>query len=726
MSQTCSKKLRIVLVSLVTIFALFIVAILDMNNKTTPETIMNNDLCVTPYCFKAAKYLTEGIDGTIHPCEDSYHFVCGTWIKNNRIPDDSTTTDFLQTQLYDNIVDILTSSSTNDTNEPKAIINARILYQSCIDEQNIQKEGINLILSLITNELGGWPIIQSSWDSSTFDLSDRLLKVRKYSSNIIFGIGTSVDDTNSTEYVLKIGRGDLGLGKPEYYMNESKITMAYRQYMFDLASILSNDTSTIEQDVNDVYKLEKEFAKCYRTTGEQQQRPNAPIRTTVGKLRQQLNINFDFTNYLTSAYASAGVTLMDSDIVIVEDIDSLYCVSSITEQVSPRILQNYIISRFMLDLNHKLPKQFQNIKENLNHVVGVTTTKRARAVNCGRFVNKHMGFAVSKIYIKKYFDDNIRNQVFEMVTNIIKAFIDMLENSTWMDSMSKTKAIEKALAIDVQIGYPDYLASDNVTELEMQYADYVFGSSFMNNTLKLLQIKAKETFQLLRKHVDRKAWDYLPPTTVNACEYIIISFLLCLAIPAGILQMPFYDKDAPKYQNYGGIGVVIAHEIAHGFDDIGRQFDKDGNRIPWWTDETIETFIERKACIVDQYNNFTVPNLNINANGDQTQNEDIADNIGLRVAFYAYQQFIQANPNAEKRLQDLSEYSPTQMFFINYAHIRCAKMTDGYARARVESDEHSLGQFRVNGPTSNFVEYDRAFDCKPGQGNSRMKKCTVW
>ncbi|CAF1405819.1 unnamed protein product [Adineta steineri] len=697
MSRICSKRLRIILV--------------------------NNDLCVTPYCFKAAKYLTEGIDGTIHPCEDSYHFVCGTWIKNNRIPDDSTTTDFLKTQLYDNIVDILTSSSTNDTNEPKAIINARSLYQSCIDEQNIQKEGINLILSLITNELGGSPIIQSSWGSSTFDLSDRLLKVRKYSSNIIFGIGTSVDDTNSTEYVLKIGRGDLGLGKPEYYMNESKTTMAYRQYMFDLASILSNDTSTIEQDVNDVYKLEKEFAKCYRTTGEQQQRPNAPIRTTVGKLRQQLNINFDFTNYLTSAYASAGVTLMDSDIVIVEDIDSLYCVSSITEQVSPRILQNYIISRFMLDLNHKLPKQFQNIKENLNHVVGVTTTKRARAVNCGRFVNKHMGFAVSKIYIKKYFDDNIRNQVFEMVTNIIKAFIDMLENSTWMDSMSKTKAIKKALAIDVQIGYPDYLASDNVTQLEMQYADYVFGSSFMNNTLKLLQIKAKETFQLLRKHVDRKGWDDLPPTTVNAWYGPSKNQI---TIPAGILQIPFFHKDAPKYLNYGGIGVVIAHEIAHGFDDNGRQFDKDGNRIPWWTDETIKTFIERKKCIVDQYSNFTVPNLNIHANGYKTQNEDIADNIGLRAAFYAYQKFIQANPNADKRLPGLSKYSPKQMFFINYAHIWCEKMTDSSARDRVESIDHSLGQFRVNGPTSNFVESDRAFNCKPGQGNSRVNKCTVW
>ncbi|CAF4091199.1 unnamed protein product, partial [Adineta steineri] len=573
------------------------------------------------------------------------------------------------------------------------------------------------------NEFGGWPIIQSSWNDSNFNILNLLLKVRKYQNNIIFGIGTSIDDTNSTEYVLTIGAGNLGLDKPEYYMNESKTTMAYRQDMFDSASALSNDTSTIKQDVNDVYKLEKELAKCYGTTDEQQQRPKARIRTTVGQLRQLLHASFDFTNYLTSAYASANVTLKDSDIVIVEDIGSLNCVSSVIEQVSPRILQNYVMWRFMKDLNHKLPKQFQNIKENLNRAVGVTTTERARAVNCGRFVNKYMGFAISKIYIKKYFDDNIRNQVFEMVTNIIKAFIKMLENSTWMDSMSKTKAIEKALAIDIQVGYPDYLASDNVTQLEMQYADYVFGSSFMNNTLKLLQIKAKETFQLLRKHVDRKGWDDLPPTTVNAWYGPSKNQI---TIPAGILQIPFFHKDAPKYLNYGGIGVVIAHEIAHGFDDNGRQFDKDGNRIPWWTDETIKTFIERKKCIVDQYSNFTVPNLNIHANGDKTQDEDIADNIGLRAAFYAYQKFIQANPNADKRLPGLSKYSPKQMFFINYAHIWCEKMTDSSARDRVESIDHSLGQFRVNGPTSNFVESDRAFNCKPGQGNSRVNKCTVW
>ncbi|CAF4125832.1 unnamed protein product, partial [Adineta steineri] len=604
-----------------------------------------------------------------------------------------TTSGLLHKKLDNSVIDILTLSSTNDTNEPKAIINARNLYHSCINEKYIENEGINPILSLINNEFGGWPIIQSSWNNSTFDLLNLLLKLRKYQNNIIFGLDTTTNDKHSTEYALGISQGDLGLGEREYYMNESKITVAYRRYIFDLASILSNDTSTIEQDVNDMYEFEKELAK------------------------------FDFTNYLTSAYASANVTLMDSDLVIVEETDYLYNVSSIIEQVSPRILQNYVIWRFMMNLISALPKRFRSIRDNFDHVFHGTTAELPRTVICGSFVNSVMGFAISKIYIKKYFDDNARNQTFEMIANIRKAFTDALDDSTWMDSMSKTKAIEKALAIDEQIGYPDYLASDNVTQLETQYADYVFDSSFINNILKLLQIKAKGKFQLLRKHVDRKAWDSSPPTVVNAFH---VRSKTQITIPAGILQMPFFDKDAPKYLNYGGIGDVIGHEIAHGFDDIGRQFDKDGNRIPWWTDETIEKFIERKTCIVNQYSNFTVPNLNIHANGDKTQGEDITDNIGLRVAFYAYQKFMQANPNADKRLKDLSKYSPKQMFFINYAYTRCAKMTDSSTRNQVLSDDHSLEPFRVNGPTSNFVEFDRAFNCKPGQGNSRVNKCTVW
>ncbi|CAF3477996.1 unnamed protein product [Rotaria socialis] len=728
-SQSRSKRPFIVLGTLVGILfasTAVLAVILGLKSKAAQKNV-DNELCVTPYCVKAANYLIESLDETVEPCEDFYHFVCGTWIKNSRIPDDAdsiNTFSTLRTQLDYNVVDILTPPPSNDTAEPTALDNARILYNSCVNEQNIEDEGTDTILSIVNNELGGWPILEgSSWDNSTFNLFDLLLKLRKYNNDIIFGIGTSVDEKNSQQYDLVIGQSDIGLGQRQYYSNESKITVAYREFIRDLAKELSDNTSMVDTDVNDIFAFEKEIAKHYWTTEERRGRPNATIRTTVGSLTDLLKTSFDFSTYLRSAYAWSGVTLDDSDVVTVHELEYLNNVSSIIDQTSARLLQNYIVWRFMMHRVDNMPKRFRSIKENFQHIFRGTTSDVSRKIICGNFVNGNMGFAVSALYIKKYFDDNARIQSSEMIGNIRKSFSDMIEKSSWMDEASRKKAIEKAEAIDEKIGYPDYLAGDNMTQLETQYADYKFTSSYINNVLKLIQIKAKEEFQILRKTVDRKAWGFTAPTVVNA---FYAPSKNQITFPAGILQMPFFDRDAPKYLNYGGIGVVVGHEITHGFDNSGRQFDKDGNRIPWWTKETVQEFNERKTCIVDQYSNFTVPNINMKANGNQTQGEDIADNGGLRESFFAYQKWAQANPNADKKLPGLSKYTPEQMFFINYAHTWCSKMTDSYAMNRVLSDVHSLGQFRVIGPTSNFVEFDRVFKCQPGQGNSRVKKCIVW
>ncbi|CAF2049942.1 unnamed protein product [Rotaria magnacalcarata] len=721
-SQSRSKRPFIVLGTLVGIFVAstaVLAVILGLKSKAAQKNA-DNELCVTPYCVKAANYLIESLDETVEPCEDFYHFVCGTWIKNSRIPDDAdaiNTFYALRTQLDYNVVDILTPPPSNEKAEPTALDNARVLYNSCINEQNIEDEGTDTILSIVNNEFGGWPILEgSSWDNSTFNLFNLLLKLRQYNNDIIFGIGTSVDEKNSEKYDLVIGQSDIGLGQRQYYSNESKITIAYREFIRDLAKELSDDTSMVDTDVNEIFAFEKEIAKHYWTSEDRRGRQNGTIRTTVGKLTDLLKTSFDFSKYLSSAYAWGGVILDDSDVVTVHELEYLNNVSSIIDQTSARLLQNYVVWRFMMHRADNMPKRFRSIKENFQHIFRGTTADVSRKIICGNFVNGNMGFAVSALYIKKYFDDNARIQSSEMIGNIRKSFIDMVEKSSWMDETSRKKAIEKAEAIDEKIGYPDYLASDNMTQLETQYADYKFTSSYINNVLKLIQIKAKEEFQILRKTVDRKAWGFTAPTVVNA---FYAPSKNQITFPAGILQMPFFDKDAPKYLNYGGIGVVVGHEITHGFDNSGRQFDKDGNRIPWWTRETVQEFNERKTCIVDQYSNFTVPNINMKANGNQTQGEDIADNGGLRESFFAYQKWAQANPNADKKLPGLSKYTPEQMFFINYAHTWCSKMTDSYAMNRVLSDVHSLGQFRVIGPTSNFVEFDRVFKCQPGQGNSR-------
>ncbi|CAF1121062.1 unnamed protein product [Rotaria sp. Silwood1] len=469
------------------------------------------------------------------------------------------TFNLLRAQLDNNIVDILSVPPENDAREPVAVINARRLYKSCVDEAGIEADGVEPIFSLVDTEFGGWPILQGpSWDNSTFDLLTLLLNLRKYNNNLFYRIGTSTDEKNSTNYDIEIGQGDLGLGERQYYTSETNITEAYRRFMRDLTTALANNPSWIDNDVDNIFEFEKKISEYHWTSAEQRIRDNETVRTTVADLELTLNTtSFNFTDYLRKAYLLGNVTLLDTDIVFVRELEYLLNVSSIVNQTSPRTLQNYMIWRFIMNRVSNMPQQYRIFRDRFERVVRGTSAEPPRTILCGQYVNGNMGFAVSKLYIKRYFDSNARNQSFDMINNIQAAFIDMLNQTNWMDVESMNKAIEKAL-------------------------------------------------------------------------------------------------------------------------------------------------------------------------GNQTQGEDIADNGGLREAFFAYQKWAKENPNLDKRLPGLQKYTAEQMFFINYAHTWCTKMTDAYALSRLLTDEHSLGQFRVIGPTSNFNEFDRAFACTPGQGNSRKDKCIVW
>ncbi|CAF4761568.1 unnamed protein product, partial [Rotaria socialis] len=687
----------------------------------------DDDLCLTPYCIKAADYLLDSIDETVNPCEDFYHFACGTWLKTARIPEDTGVQNIfnlLDTQLDLNIIDLLSSQSSNGTVEPKAIINARNLYDSCINESGIEIDGVEPVLSIINKEFGGWPILQGpSWNDSTFNLVDILLKLRKYDDGIIFSVVTATNQENSSIYDIELGQGTLGLQETEYYNNETDITAAYRQFMTDLAMALTNETSTIANDVSAIYSLEKNISQYHWTESEQRLRDNETIRTHVGNISESFMTNFNFTDYLRQSYLIGNITLLDTDIVSISEVAYLVNISSILQQAPPRVVQNYIIWRFMMNRASSMPRRIRSTREQFDRVFKGTSAEPSRTTTCANYVNDNMGFAVSRLYVQQYFNDIARNQSKEIIKNIRSSMMVMLQKATWMDDKSKAKAVEKAKVIYENIGYPDYIASDNTTQLELMYAEYIFNTSYISNVLQMQQVKAREDFRTLHEVVDHHAWGDLPPTVVNAFYEPSTN---AISFPAGILQMPYFNKDAPKYLNYGGIGMVIGHEITHGFDDDGRQYDQDGNRIPWWSNDTISQFNQRKQCIIDQYSNYTVAQIHKNINGEQTQGENIADNGGIKSSFFAYQNWAKENPNVDKRLPGLNKYSEEQMFFIGYAHGWCAKFTDAYAYNRVLTDVHSIPEFRVLGPLSNFAEFDRVFSCTPGQGNSRVNKCAVW
>ncbi|CAF3794993.1 unnamed protein product [Adineta steineri] len=683
----------------------------------------NSDLCTSPYCIKAANYLLESIDETIDPCENFYEFSCGKWIKNARISSESnkqSSITQIENDLEHTLADLLSSSPSHRTKKSKAITNARRLYSSCIDEDTIEMEDVDVIMSMINKEFGGWPVLQGSdWDESTFDFDRLMLKLSQYNNYIFYIVKTDVDEKNSSVRSIHIRPSKLVLDNLILYVNGIKAMSAYRRFFVYFTMALTDDSSTISKDLITLLDFEMDLVKYTLLLDKLDLRET--VRTTVGNLSNI--ISFDSSNYIRRLYLLANISVIDTDTIIVTAPKLLHGISSIIDRQSPRTMQNYMIWRFMMDQARHMPKRFRNMLQQYTHVLSGTSTEESRTITCANYVNTMMNLPVTKLYIEEYFHKDARKETTEMINNIRNIFITMVNQSTWMDSKSKIIAIKKARAIKAKLGYPDYLESDNMMKLDKDYAEYNFNLSYMPNVLSVMQLHSKASLQMLRYPIDSEEWSDILPTTVNAIHRLLGNEIL---FPAAILQTPVFDKDAPKYLNYGGIGFFMGHEIAHGFGDEGKEYDMNGNKVSWWSKATVNAFDIRKKCFIEQYDDYTLTQVNHSINGEQTLDENIADDAALRQAFFAYQQWAKTHKNVDKKLPGLSKYSTEQMFFLSFGHTWCTKMTDAAASTYLLLDKHSPAQFRINGPTSNFVEFNRVFGCKAGQGNSRVKKCNIW
>ncbi|CAF1059202.1 unnamed protein product [Adineta steineri] len=714
----------LLLISLIAIIALSSIEINKIIKDQHTGTAIENtsDLCLTPYCIKAANYLLESIDETINPCENFYEFACGKYIKNAIISSESSEQSIMSQiskKLRYTVADLL---SSNRTKKSKAITNARRLYSSCIDEGTIETEGVDVIMSMINKELGGWPVLQgSAWNESTFDFDRLMLKLSQYNSYIFYTVSTDVDEKNSSIRSIHIRPSKLAKDNFIHYFKGIKAIEAYQQFFVNFTQSLTNDSSTISSDLTALLEFERELYKYF--TMQNQLDSRETVRTTLGNLSHTINVSFDSSNYIRRLYLLANVSVIDADIVIVRAPKLLHGISSIIDRQTVRTIQNYMIWRFMMDRAWYMPKRFRNIVQQFTQVFHGTSTEESRATTCANYVNIVMSLTVSKLYIEEYFHKDTRKETIEMVNNIRNIFITMVNQSTWMDSKSKIIAIKKARAIKAKLGYPGYLESDNMTKLDKDYAEYNFNLCYMPNVLSAIQLHSKASLQMLRYPIDSKQWTGISPTKINAIHRLLANEIL---FPAVILQTPLFDRDAPKYLNYGGIGFIMGHEIAHGFGDEGKEYDLNGNEVLWWTNATVNTFDIRKKCINEQYDNYTLTQINHSINGRKTQNENIADDAGLKQAFFAYQQWAKTHKNVDKKLPGLTKYSAEQMFFLNFGHIWCTKITDESLHSNLVLAQHSPAQFRARGPTSNFVEFDRVFGCKASQGNSRVNKCNVW
>ncbi|KAG8225256.1 hypothetical protein J437_LFUL006488, partial [Ladona fulva] len=423
---------------------------------------------------------------------------------------------------------------------------------------------------------------------------------------------------------------------------------------------------------------------------------------TLAQLQEEVP-EVDWLTYLSSVLSHTSAPRLDSSEPVVA-----YAI----------VVHNYMLWRLVMSLMPHMLDDYQTRRVEFRKILLGILADRNRWSQCVDWTNKKMGMAVGALFIRDNFNHESKETALEMIRTIREAFNDLLAENEWMDDETRAVAKEKADAINERIGYPEMLTKSD--ELSKEYSALnITEDHFIENILNVLQFDASQNLEKLRQPVNKDKWS-TEPAVVNAFYNPNKNDIV---FPAGILQPLFYSQHFPKSLNYGGIGVVIGHEITHGFDDKGRQFDKDGNLMQWWNNATVLAFRERTQCIIDQYSRFKLQEVDLHVNGRMTQGENIADNGGLKQSFRAYRKWVSIH-GEEPRLPGIN-LTHDQLFFLNYAQIWCGSMRPEDALTKIRSSVHSPGPVRVIGPLSNSKDFSEAYNCLPGDPMNPSDKCSV-
>nr|KAF6478122.1 membrane metalloendopeptidase [Molossus molossus] len=486
------------------------------------------------------------------------------------------------------------------------------------------------------------------------------------------------------------------------------------------------DENQITLEMNKIMELEKEIANA---TAKPEDRNDPMLLYNKMKLAQiqnnfPLEINgtsFNWSNFTNEIMSTVDINITNEEDVIVYAPEYLTKLKLILTKYSARDLQNFMSWRFIMDLVSSLSRTYKESRNAFRKALYGTTSETATWRRCVNYVNGNMDNAVGRLYVEAAFAGESKHVVEDLIAQIREVFIQTLDDLTWMDAETKKRAEEKALAIKERIGYPDDLISDD-NKLNKDYEELNYKEDeYFENIIQGLKLGQNRQLKRLREKVDKDEW-ISGAAVVNA---FYSSARNQIVFPAGILQPPFFSARQPNSLNYGGIGMVIGHEITHGFDDNGRNFNKDGDLIDWWTQQSANNFKEQSQCMVEQYGNFSWDLAGgQHINGINTLGENIADNGGIGQAYRAYQNYVKKN--GEEKLLPGLDLNHKQLFFLNFAQVWCGTYRPEYAVNSIKTDAHSPGNFRIIGTLQNSAEFSEAFHCLKNSYMNPRRKCRVW
>ncbi|CAF1046721.1 unnamed protein product [Adineta ricciae] len=742
----------LMITTILLLFILFVSFLSVYNRQQEKKAERSEQICLTPACIQVSSAIYSGMNESVEPCDDFHEFVCGQWIKKNIIPKGhsswSTTKELSRKNLI-LLKGILEQQVTSDEAQRdfSAEYEAVKFYRSCMNVNDIEQQGVQPLEKFLQENfnftLNQWIHIDQNrtWEEQ-FALLTKIL-LSKYGFSYFLTIAIGPDDKNSSWNVLHVNQPQLGLDSRDYYINSSTnnrsdpetdarnkiIRDTYIKVAADVLQYIGFDKNQSEKRINNIVAFETELA-IVSLPMEVLQKPNETYFLMSLKqlqdLYQPLRVDiYSLLNDMLNINASNPIKLDENDQVIVLSIDLMLKVSKILQAylLNPQkshIVIDHILFSLIFDLSSHLSTTFEQLSFPLLKELYGMESLPERWEHCIKETDGAFGYGLGALYTKAVFGEKDRQQAYELISNIREMFDKNLDQMVWIDEQSKSEAKKKLKKMTEKVGYPDFI--NNRTKLNERYIGHsMIENEYFNNGIKVLQRERRRSILKFRQKVDLTDWS-MTPRTVNA---YYTSSANEIVFPAGILQPPFFHKDIPISLNYGAIGTVIGHEITHGFDDQGREYDADGNMRSWWTKLALDNFEERTKCFVEQYSDYALDGQA--ENGQRTLSENIADNGGLKLSYLAYQKHKQRRLNNanDLRLPGLS-YNNDQLFFIAFAHSWCSLETRNAIHYDLINDPHSPARIRIIGTISNSVEFAQTFSCQPKSRMNPSKKCHLW
>jgi putative endopeptidase len=638
------------------------------------------------------------MDKTVRPQDDFYNYVNGNWMKTVEIPSDKArwgSFDQLRENTDEASLKILKESL--NTKFEKGTDGQKIadLYKSYVDFDT-------------RNQLGITPIQQQLKDidqvKNLQGLYDYFLKYGAVGGNPFFGAYVYAHMKNSNMNAVYLGGGGLGLGRTYYQKEDAKNTETLGNYNNYINSLYSKvDPKTRDLKGPKVIEFEKLIASNLKTVEEQRDAQKRYNPVAVKDLNKMVK-NMDVAKYIQTLGFKAD-TVIIGELKYYENLDKI-----VNEENLP-VIKEYLKFHVMDDATSYLTKELDELAFDF-YGKKLRGQKEQRALDKRglEFVNGSAGELLGKIYVKEYFPAEAKAACEELVQYLVKSFDQHIKDLAWMSPATKEKALEKLSKFNVKIGYPDKWKD---------YSNLQVGSSLIENVKNLQRWSFEENLAKQGKPVDKSEWG-MTPQTVNAYYSPLFNEIV---FPAAILQPPFYDYKADAAVNFGGIGAVIGHELSHGFDDSGSQYDGNGNLNNWWTDEDREKFEAAADALVAQFEAYE-PVPGVFVNGRFTLGENIGDLGGSSVAFDALQMYLKDKGNPGL----IDGYTQDQRFFLSWATIWRTKTTDEFVVNQVKTDPHSPAQYRATGPIINLDAFHKAFETKEGDKLylPKVKRRVIW